>query len=420
MKLKLLTAAAVSLTASGAWAADLGLDANCNANGIDRGTVTWNGGSYRRCDLPADIAVAGTVTLPAAVSGTNILWTLRSIVTVGDGHEAGKTPDTAMLTVLAIQAGAQVAGSYRSALVITRGAQLRAAGTYDSPVVFSSLDGNFSGKGEWGGVILTSWDGSNACNSGLGDECVVPGVRRLVFTNGVRLEPLHYGGYIDEVSTAGWDNVSSGSLEYVVVAEAGSRQSYHADNLSGLALYGVSSETYVADVHVHNSKDDGIRFLGGDASVERLWVSCAGDDSVDWSEGFRGALSFVNVLQKDGAGHAFELSNNASDYAASPVANGSVFGVTVGYADSTPNVGVPFRLMEGTDGSFTDLVIGSEYTGACFGNPANPRNQSAVTSSDFNSVQYACADDVGVLPGSGFAFGFPEGTFWSGYSGTCE
>lgn len=428
MKLKLLTAAAVSLTASSAWAVDLGLDANCSANGIDRGTVRWNGGIYRRCDLPADIAVAGTVTLPAAVSGTNILWALPSIVAVGDGHKAGKTPDTAVPTVLEIQAGAQVAGSYRSALVVTRGAQLHAAGTYESPVVFSSLDGNFSGKGEWGGVILTSWDGSNACNSGAGDECAVPGVRRFVFgsqyadaaTKGAHVESFYYGGYIDEVSTASWDNVSSGALEYVVVAEAGASQFYHTDNLSGLALYGVSNETYVADVHVHNSKDDGIRFLGGDARVERLWVSCASDDSVDWSEGFRGDVSFVNVLQKDGAGHAFELSNNASDFAASPVANGSVFGVTVAYADATPNVGVPFRLMEGTDGSFTDVVVGSEYTGACFGNPANPRNQSVVTSSDFNSVQYACTDDVGLLPASSFALGFSESTFWSGFTGTCN
>jgi len=427
MNLKLLAAVAASLTASSAWAVDLGLDANCNANGADRGTVSWNGATYRRCDLPADITVSGTVTLPAAVSGTNILWALPSIVTVGDGHEAGKTPATAAATVLEIQAGAQVAGAFHSALVITRGAQLRAAGTNAEPVVFSSLDGNLSGTGEWGGVILSSWDGSNACNSSVGDECVVPGLRRRVPGNhqvdaapqGGRKQLYYYGGYIDEASTASWDNISSGSLEYVVIAEAGSRFR-RAGALSGLALYGVSSETYISDVHVHNSKDDAVRLLGGDAHVERLWLTCAGDDSVDSGEGFRGDLSNVYVLQKNGADHAFEMSNNATNYAASPVANGSVFGVTVAYADSTPYVGVPLRLQEGTDGSFSDVVIGSEYTGACFGNPANPRNQSVVASSDFNAIQYACTDNVGLLPASSFALGFTESTFWAGYPGTCK
>lgn len=428
MNLELLAAAAVSLTASSAWAVDLGLDANCNANGTNRGTVSWNGSTYRRCDLPADIAVSGTVTLPAAVSGTKILWALPSLVTVGDGHNAGKTPATAVPTVLEIQAGAQVAGAPGSALVITRGAQLRAAGNDVEPVVFSSLDGNLAGTGEWGGVILSSWDGSNACNSSVGAECVMPDVRRHMsgyqddsaVAAGGHAQPYYYGGYIDEVSTASWDNVSSGSLEYVVIAEAGASQSYQGENFSGLGLYGASRETYVADVHVHNSKDDAIRLQGGDVNVERVWLTCAGDDSVDWAQGFRGDVSFVYALQKDGANSAFELSNNASNFAATPVSNGSVFGVTVAYADATPSVGVPLRLEEGTDASFTDVVIGSEYTGACFGNPANPRNQSVVTSSDFNSIQYACSDNVGVLPASSSAFGFSESTFWAGYSGSCN
>ncbi|HEY0683261.1 MAG TPA: hypothetical protein VGD45_13090 [Steroidobacter sp.] len=427
MRLELLAAAAVSLTASSAWAVDLGLDAKCNGNGFNRGSVSWNGDSYRRCDLPANIKVAGTVTLPATVSGTKILWALPSLVTVGDGHKAGKTPATAVPTVLEILAGAQVAGAPQSALVITRGAQLRASGTDVEPVVFSSLDSNLTGTGEWGGVILSSWDGSNACNSSVGAECVMPDVRKHLYgqseaavAGGGYQQPYYYGGYVDEVSTGSWDNLSSGSLEYVVIAEAGAKQSYQGDPLSGLALYGVSRETYIADVQVHKSKGDALRLQGGDVNVERVWLTCAGDDSVDWDQGFRGDLSFVYALQKDGSSNAFELSNNPSNYAATPVSNGSVFGVTVAYADTTPSVGVPLRLMEGTDATFTDVVIGSEYTGVCFGNPAYPSNQSAVTPSDFNSVQYACTDNAGLLPASSFAFGFSEPTFWAGYSGTCN
>ena len=427
MKLKFLAAAAVSLTASSAWAVDLGLDAKCNGNGIHRGSVSWNGGTYRRCDLPADIAVAGTVTLPATVSSTKILWTLPSVVTVGDGYKAGKTPDTALPTVLEIQAGAQVAGAPRSALLISRGAQLVATGNDVAPVVFSSLDGNTTGTGEWGGVILSSWDGSNACNGSVGAECAMPDLRRYPFGKQADeaaaaggYKPFYFGGYIDEVSTASWDNVSSGSLEYVVIAEAGASQSYHSGNLSGLALYGVSSETYLAEVHIHNSKDDALRLVGGDANLERVWLTCAGGDSVAWDQGFQGDLSNLYALQKDGASNAFELSNNAANFAATPVSNGSVFGVTVAFADATPNVGVPFRLQQGTDGNFTDVVVGGEYTGACFGNPANAQNQSVVTPSDFNAIQYACTDNAGLLSGSSLAFGFSEPTFWAGYTGRCN
>lgn len=439
MKLKLLAAAATGLLAPSVWAVDLGLDAACAYNGTDQGVMSWNGDSYRRCDLPSEIAVDGTVALPKSYEGSSILWALPSTVTVGNGHQLGATPSTTVATVLEIEPGTQVAGAPHAALVITRGSELFALGSDVEPIVFSSLDDDFSGSAEWGGVVLSSWDSSNACNAGLGDECVMDGVRKPLFEDfdgslsidDIKASLYYYGGYIDDSSTAGWDHVSSGVLEYVVIAESGSgklpglpgmdSRFLRGGDLNGLTLYAVSNETYIRNVHVHNSSDDALQLFGGDVGVDRLWLTCAGDDSVDWDEGFHGDLSNVSILQKDGADHAFELSNNMFDYEAEPVSNGNVYGVTIAYDNDGPYVDVPFRLKEGTDGTFTNVSIASDYTGACFGNLADPRNYFAVTSSDFNSIEYSCVDNVGgLLPASSSAFGFTDSSFWAGYPASCD
>ncbi len=424
MKLKLLAAAVAASLGSvsfNAGAANLGLDATCASNGIDRGMVATPDGSRRRCDLPADIVTTNpadpTITLPASVSGTNILWTMPTVVTVGNGHQAGRTPSTAANTVLQINAGSRLAGAIaNSALVITRGARLNALGTATNPIVFSSLDNNYTGAGEWGGVILSSWDNSNECNTG--GECAMEGISDGQF---------FFGGYVNEATTASWDNISSGTVRFVAIAEGGHAvnvdvdgdpdpNSNTGDEINGLTLYGVSSETSIANVHIHNNDDDGIEFFGGDVDVDNVWVSCAGDDSVDWDYGFHGTINNVNILQKDGADHAFELANNPNNFAATPVADGGVSNVTLTFIDSTPSVDTPFDLKEGSGGTFSNVEIASTYTGACFSSGA----VDAVSSGDFSNFEYACNNNLSLLPASTPVTGFPNSTFWTGYPGTCN
>lgn len=424
MNLKLLAAAVAACLGSvsfNAGAANLGLDASCALNGTDRGMVATPEGSRRRCDLPPDIVTTNpsdaTVTLPASVSGTPILWAMPSVVVVGNGHQAGRTPSTAANTVLQINAGARLAGAIaNSALVITRGARINALGTPTAPIVFSSLDNNYTGAGEWGGLILSSWDNTNECN--IGNECAMEGISEGQF---------FYGGYTNETQTASWDNISSGTVRYVVIAEGGHAvnvdvdgdpdpNSNTGDEINGLTLYAVSSETSITNVHIHNNDDDGIEFFGGDVDVANVWVSCAGDDSVDWDYGFHGAISNVNILQKDGADHAFELANNPNNFNASPLADASVANVTLRFVDSTPAVDTPFDIKQGSGGSFTNVEIASIYTGACFSTGA----VDAVSASDFNNIEYACNDNLNLLPASSAASGFPTSTFWTGYPGTCN
>lgn len=279
--------------------------------------------------------------------------------------------------------------------------------------MFSSLDDDYTGSGEWGGVILSSWDNTNECNTG--NECTMEGISEGQF---------FYGGYVDETTTPGWDNVSSGIVRFVAIAEGGHAinididgdpdpNSNTGDEINGLTLYGVSNETSIANVHIHNNLDDGIEFFGGDVDVDNLWVSCAGDDSVDWDFGFHGAINNVNILQQDGADHAFELANNPSDFAATPVANAIVSNVTVAFTDASPNVDTPFDLKEGSGGHFSNVKIGSAYAANCF-------SAGVVGPVSFNNIEYACNDNRGLLPPSTPVTGFPNATFWTGYPGTCD
>lgn len=426
LKLKMFAAAAGLFSATGAMAATLGLDANCASNATDLGTTSWNGATYRRCQLPTDIVVAGTVTLPRTVGSTLIRWELPSVVVVGTGHQAGKTPSTTVPTVLQINSGAQVVGMIaNSALVISRGARISANGSASQPVVFSSVDDNFtrsSETGEWGGVILSSWGNVNACNAAVGNECAMEGISDGQF---------YYGGYVNESLTPSYNDLSSGTLSYVVIAEGGNAvnvdidgdpddNSNSGDEINGLTLYGVNNETTLSNIHVHNNDDDGIEFFGGDVAVSRLWLTCSGDDSVDWDQGYNGSLTNVYILQEDGNDHAFELANNTLNYGATPVADAVVRNVTLAFADSSPAVDVPLRLKEGTGGSFSNLDIASAYTGNCFGSTTDTVNQNVLSAGDFSTIEYSCIDNANLLANSVAATGFSAAPFWAQYPGHCN
>ncbi|HEY0683260.1 MAG TPA: hypothetical protein VGD45_13085 [Steroidobacter sp.] len=425
MKLNLLAAAvavALGSVSSSTWAFNLGLDPECAFNGDYVGTVSTPEGTRHQCNLPADIVNPSpsdtTVTLPASHTYNSvtraILWVMPTVVTVGNGHQAGRTPSTAAATVLQINAGARLAGGIaNSALVITRGARLNALGTATNPIVFSSLDSNYTGRGEWGGVILSSWDNTNNCNTG--GECTMEGISQGQF---------FYGGYVNESTTASWDNISSGTVRFVAIAEGGHAvnvdidgdpdpNSNTGDEINGLTLYGVSSETNLSNVHIHNNFDDGIEFFGGDVDIDNLWVTCATDDSVDWDFGYNGLLNNVYILQQDGADHAFELANNPTNFTASPVANASVSNVTLAFTDASPNVDTPFDLKEGSGGVFTNIEIGSAYT-------ANCSSAGVASANSYNNIEYSCVNNRGHLPASTPQAGFTNSTFWTAYPGTCN
>ncbi|MEO0405068.1 MAG: T9SS type A sorting domain-containing protein, partial [Bacteroidota bacterium] len=175
-----------------------------------------------------------------------------------------------------------------SALVVARGGQIMAEGTAESPIVFTyeadPLDGSvpYSTRGQWGGLIVLG-------NAGLNST---PGQTQI---EGIpETEPRGlYGGDNDE------DN--SGVLRYISIRHGGTDIGA-GNEINGLTLGGVGSETVVEYIEVISNADDGIEFFGGTASVKYATVAFCSDDSYDYDEGWRGKGQFWLTVQDDNGG----------------------------------------------------------------------------------------------------------------------
>ncbi|WP_075188236.1 hypothetical protein [Teredinibacter haidensis] len=394
-KIVLITAALVFSTAVKA-ETDLGLDAACNYNGTAiTADYSWQGSEYVYCQLPAFIAVNDEVKL--AVDNADdqpILWVMDGVVTVGNGYVEGANPATVDKTELTIKAGARLAGaSLRSALVISRGASIYASGRSTRPIIFSSLDDNFTGKGEWAGVVLAGFGESNDCGE---EECVIKTIGSGSY---------YYGGSNTQLS--------SGQMKYVVIAEAGSvtpnyplGRGLQLNN--GLSLYAVGSSTNITDIHIQGSLGDGVEFFGGDVRLNKAWLSCNLDDSVAWRYGYTGLVQNVNITQQFVADSAFDLANNIRDNGATPESNGTVDSASIRFVDGL-YVSEPLNLKYGTDGTFTNMVISGYAWQRC-----TKEGSHLVESGDFSTISYDCVNDNGLLPPSdSTAVGFSTDSFWT-------
>ena len=421
MKKLMLSASVLAMSVAAAYShaavVNLGLSAACNFNGtLTNPAYSWNGETYRYCELPSDISVGNnTIELAATATlgGTKILWVLPQVVTVGDGHSSSATPAGADKTKIVIAAGAKVAGAIQnSALVMTRGTSLDVNGTAASPVIFSSLDNGFSGKGEWGGVILSGFGISNQCNDGYVDSyCTMEGISAGTY---------YFGGGADTT-------MSSGSLNYVVITEGGSvidvdtdgdpdENSNSGDEINGLTLYAVGSDTELNNIHIHDNLDDGIEFFGGQGvNATDLWLTCNQDDSVDWDHGYQGDLLNVQIIQQQGADHAFELAGNPNDPNATPYSDASITNASVTVVGGIGGVDSPFSFKEGTDASLHNVVLAGFGPGLdC--NVANTNHR--VNTSDITKIGYDCANSTGLFPSSDTsATGYTASSFWTATQG---
>ncbi|MDX1476966.1 MAG: T9SS type A sorting domain-containing protein [Saprospiraceae bacterium] len=186
-------------------------------------------------------------------------------------------------------------GDNASALIVARGAQIFACGTADEPIIFTAEfddlntpnDLTKNDKGLWGGLILLG--------SGIvGVDGGVQNVEGIPSTEG-RAE---YGGNNNS------DN--SGKLCYISIRHGGAK--LEANNeINGLTLAGVGSETEIDHVEVYANLDDGIEWFGGAVNVRNAVVAFCGDDSFDWDQSWDGKGQFWFSLQD-------EIGNRAGEW----------------------------------------------------------------------------------------------------------
>ncbi len=222
--------------------------------------------------------------------------------------------------VLTIEAGTvikarQGSGTAASALIVARGGKIIAEGTAVDPIIFTAesddLEGslNINDNGLWGGLIIL---GSASINTPTG-EAHIEGIP-ISEPRGI------FGGNNDQ------DN--SGILRYVSIRHGGT--DLGKDNeINGLTLGGVGSETIIDNIEVIANADDGVEIFGGTVNIGNLVVANCDDDAVDIDLGYRGNGQFWCLLQNSNYGDKLiEIDGGEEIKTAQPYTNPSIFNVT--------------------------------------------------------------------------------------------
>ena len=334
-----------------------------------------NGGDDNTSELCAEITEASFVSFnddcsQGTVTGTidsdytfieEVQYVLSGVVTVGAGN-VEITTQTEYQTILAngvtltVEPGSDVKGTADGVLLVTRGSKLIADGYANNPITFSSLDDNYDGMGEWGGVVIQGFapqygqGGTGACFADGESWCNVLG------EGGDFVQ--EYGG-----SNAGDD---SGIIRYVRIAEGGLIAGPN-NEINGLTLQGVGHGTLIDYVQVQGNQDDGIEWFGGTVNVKHAVLTNNDDDDIDFDEGYQGNIQYALIIKNQTPGatpvgsndpRGIELNSSDDDY--TPETAGVIANVTIIGGDAAnyaEEYGMRLR------GSVTAAIHNSAVTG---------------------------------------------------------
>lgn len=259
-----------------------------------------------------------------------VTWTkdkqylLEGIVFVNDGQ------------VLTIEAGTVIRfkpgqAENASALVVSRGGKIIARGTVDEPIIFTSEADDLNGsvanneRGLWGGLIILG----NAPVNMQGGEASIEGIP-IADPRGI------YGG-VDEK-----DN--SGVLKYVSIRHGGTNIG-DGNEINGLTLGGVGSETEIDYVEIMSNEDDGVEIFGGTVNLKHMVVSGCGDDAFDYDLGWSGNGQFWLGIQSNYLGdNLIEAGGGVDPVNGVPYSLPNIFNATlVGNSNSSEGASVVFE-----------------------------------------------------------------------------
>ncbi|WP_236252744.1 right-handed parallel beta-helix repeat-containing protein [Echinicola sp. 20G] len=279
-------------------------------------------------DPEDEFVLNANITEDRTLESGNV-YTLASRVSVLDGVTLTIEPGV----IIKGEAGS---GANATALVIARGAKIDAQGTAESPIIFTSIadeivpgeiyheDGlSPEQNGLWGGLLILGK--ARVSLPGDNTEAQIEGIPPSD-TNGL------YGGNDDEDD--------SGILKYVSIRHGGANIG-DGNEINGLTLGGVGSETVIENVEIIGNQDDGIEWFGGTVSVTNAVVWNAGDDSIDADQAWNGTLN--NFIIVNGGDKCFELDGPEGSYVNGnyTLTNGSIIANgAVGLVDNDANTNV--------------------------------------------------------------------------------
>jgi hypothetical protein len=138
------------------------------------------------------------------------------------------------------------------------------------------------------------------------------------------------------------DADDSGTLRYVSIRHGGSSIA-EGNEINGLTLGCVGSNTEVEFIEIVGNSDDGIEVFGGTVNVKNLVLWNNDDDSVDADMAWNGTLDNFIILVNNGGDKCFELDGPEGSYVNGnyTLKNGSVSaGTAAGLVDNDPNTNV--------------------------------------------------------------------------------
>ncbi len=235
--------------------------------------------------------IEGKITSNKVLSASKT-YLLRGYVQVMDG------------ATLEIPAGTIIKGEKATAgaLIVERGGKLKANGTADKPIVFTSdqADGN-KDTGDWSGIIIC---GKSQVNTADGTSQYEGGALGATVAN--------YGGGLSPVLD---DN--SGELTYARIEFAGIAIQKDKE-INGLTLCGVGSGTKIHHIQVSYGGDDSFEFFGGTVNASHLIAYRGVDDDFDFDQGYSGKIQYgisikdPNISDAAGTSRGIELENKGN------------------------------------------------------------------------------------------------------------
>lgn len=287
---KLILAAAIASALAGCYSDDDYTVYNGSGGGGSGGGSS-DDKSFVSCNETTNVCTLSGVINENYTLDPDRTWRIQGWTFVGAGNvDVANATDVQALkddgVILTIPAGVEVKALADAVLVVTRGNKLQAEGTEAQPITFSSLDSNYSGSGEWGGIIIQGF----APQYGFGNTGT------CVDGNGV-CNVQGEGGAEVGVFGGNEPDDNSGSLKYFRITEGGLVAGPN-NEINGLTLQGVGHGTTLDYIQVHGNQDDGIEWFGGTVNLTHAVLTNNDDDDIDYDEGYMGNMQFV-FIRKD-------------------------------------------------------------------------------------------------------------------------
>lgn len=250
----------------------------------------------------------GSGNLSATVTNLNAsnTYILDTKIYVTDG----KTLKIPAGTVIKANVGQ---GENAPALIVCRGAEIYAEGSKDQPIIFTTIEDDLSGsysavnKERWGGIIILGEAYNNVHYLDINPEAL-PEAQIGIANGESYIEGLdypdvrhHYGARTRIPDSPDGvpqfiDDDNSGVLRYVSIRHGGSEIGV-ANEINGLTLGSVGSQTILENIEVISNGDDGIEFFGGTVNLRYATIAFCEDDYIDWDQGYKGKIQFVYGVQ---------------------------------------------------------------------------------------------------------------------------